>query len=436
MLTSIAKVNRHFRRLASPYLFSEVRVPSYSLLPSALFDRFGPHLSQIASIRVGHPPLRVLLSKNCPNLNFPTNLEYARLHILARFDCVGFCFQPKELTEVFGASNSQLRSLRLGWDGGWLFPFDSFPALENLFALIYAHEPRSYDPHPRVFPSLTTLSIMDNNMGFFETKICGQATFPNLRTFRLQSRPTFRHNRLFGFISDHTTILDVDIPEIYVDFLTFAQLARGDRNKNSTGQYLGGLGEFPSFVECTKLSLVISDPGDEVEDPALESIESMMRVLGESLARWKNLRHLYLECTSPELDDDLRWMDDPWQELDDCGHHPYCEHWCDEVEEWQQFFFEDDMECHDDSCSMQLWKATHEHDMVSCMRRLASACITLEVFKWRIRSQEFHTELLWRWNIHRYTNGAVRLVSGHLTWTGLPTHPPPHPDEPFNQYKV
>jgi hypothetical protein len=185
-----------------------------------------------------------------------------------------------------------------------------------------------------------------DNMLWFETKICGQATFPNLRAFHLQPSSKFRHSRLFGFICDHPTVVDVDIPEVYVDFPSFVKLARGDRNSNwntnlpvethrllpaeTPGlrsadhpdfaiwnglelagfsftraaqpetligpvfphkltelcmetspdgnalllQDIGRLGEFPLFVDCTKLSLVISDANDE--DPELASVVSIV----------------------------------------------------------------------------------------------------------------------------------------------------------------
>jgi hypothetical protein len=140
--------------------------------------------------------------------------------------------------------------------------------------------------------------------------------------------------------------VDVDIPEVYVDFPSFVKLARGDRNSNwntnlpvethrllpaeTPGlrsadhpdfaiwnglelagfsftraaqpetligpvfphkltelcmetspdgnalllQDIGGLGEFPLFVDCTKLSLVISDANGE--DPELASVVSIV----------------------------------------------------------------------------------------------------------------------------------------------------------------
>jgi hypothetical protein len=59
MLTSIAKINRHFRKLASPHIFNEVRVPRCDRLP-AMFDCFGPHLSQIT-----YAPLIISSLKYC-----------------------------------------------------------------------------------------------------------------------------------------------------------------------------------------------------------------------------------------------------------------------------------------------------------------------------------------------------------------------------------
>jgi hypothetical protein len=244
----------------------------------------------------------------------------------------------------------------LGWNPAHVFPFELFPALERLFVFIYTDF--GYDTQlalgssgRRIFPSLTTLSIMDN-MAWFETKICGQVIFPNLRAFHLLPNSTSRYSRLFGFICDSPALLEVNIAALLIDFPSFVRLARGDRNRdwdthspmksdrlpradfpslsrmdhpdfatwnglelagfsfarsaqpenlvaptsphkliklglemspynyNSDPlwlQNIGGLGEFPLFADCTKLSLVIPDATDgELEDPELDSVVSIV----------------------------------------------------------------------------------------------------------------------------------------------------------------
>ncbi|KAJ7169636.1 hypothetical protein C8R46DRAFT_1089458 [Mycena filopes] len=235
-LTSLATLSRRFFEIASPYLFAEVRVPSCTRLPDMLCC-FRRRLSFITSIRVGHSPLSRVGVVRCPDSEFPPGLHFSDLQNLVHFDFLGFPFCPKRLLEMFGPSRPKIRSLTLGWSSDHVFPFEVFPSLENLSLLInpgqppLACEPLSCGSPPIVFPTLTTLSIIDN-MLWFDSKICGRATFPNLRAFYLRPHSKFRHKRLFGFISDHPTLLDVSIPELYVGFPDLVKLARGERNSS------------------------------------------------------------------------------------------------------------------------------------------------------------------------------------------------------------
>jgi hypothetical protein len=189
------------------------------------------------------------------------------------------------------------------------------------------------------------------------------------------------------------------------------------------------------------------------------------RNLGQGFSKWKNLRYLYLECTFPrDWDTNVKstfpspyWIDDLRRPLRYALEFKlyYDEHFdCDfdDYEEYRQFFIDCGLECHEDTCLMQLWKETHENAMAFCVRHLASNCITLEVFEWRMRPQEFGTDEddeelfdtadigtyshpLWRWNIHRRSDGSMRMVSGYLTWNGQPNHPP-SPGDRFKKYKI
>ncbi|KAJ6574857.1 hypothetical protein B0H19DRAFT_1126065 [Mycena capillaripes] len=114
----------------------------------------------------------------------------------------------------------------------------------------------------------------------------------------------------------------------------------------------------------------------------------------------------------------------------------YCEREFDvmeSTEDFQQSFIELGLECRDDTCAMQLWKATREKAMATWVRRLATACMTLEVFEWSMRAHDFASwklslglcahPPLWRWDIHRSSHGGVESLCGSLTWNGLSNHP-------------
>ncbi|KAJ7492865.1 hypothetical protein FB451DRAFT_1219871 [Mycena latifolia] len=245
MLTTFASLNRRFRQFALPHSFKELRVPNHNRLP-AMFEFFRHHLSLIRVLRVGNPILRRPSSPRprpphgwnpyCDQL-LPGARQFVLLENLVNFDCVGFCFEPTELAEVFGASNSRLQSLRLGWDWRHLFPFEALPSLENLSIHVIARpnsgcwqkELSYYDPvHPCTFPSLTTLSIIDAFLWFDQT-ICGEVTFPALRKFHLLPRSPDCCVRILGFISDHPGLLEVDIPRMYLNFPDLINLAKSER---------------------------------------------------------------------------------------------------------------------------------------------------------------------------------------------------------------
>jgi hypothetical protein len=99
-------------------------------------------------------------------------------------------------------------------------------------------------------------------------------------------------------------------------------------------------------------------------------------VLGESLSKWKNLRHLYLGCTFPSIwdfTDDSSSEDSspalpsvdmrlPIQDNYALDFQTYCEREFDDrasIEEFRQTFIDLGLECRDDNCAMQLWKATN-----------------------------------------------------------------------------
>ncbi|KAJ7042491.1 hypothetical protein C8F04DRAFT_79562 [Mycena alexandri] len=478
-----------------------------------MFRVWGSHLSQIRMISVDHPPLCQLLTADArtdsrwerPNIYLPAGLDFARLDNLVHFDCTGFCFQPDELQDLLGVSNSIILSLRLGWRMSHFFPFKSFPSLKHLFIynapfMIYENRVIS---EPGVFPSLTTLSIMDN-MRWFETNICGGATFPNLRAFHILSSPPPHH--LFRFISDHPTLLEVNLPRSFVHFPSFIRLARGDgkddlqldlgradhpdfdvwndlylasfsfvrETQTSTLKAvepvhhilselsletstvsgplslhdIGGLGEFPLFAACTRLSLVLSNLGDEFDDPDSATVVSLVSVLGTSLTRWKNLRQLYFACTFPAAWDVVYDDDDADIAFLPEGDTPlefkiYSE--LQDPENFQQKLHDLGLDFDDDSCSLQLWKATKEKEMAVLVRQLAGYCATLEVFEWSIRAQDFDSmELslglcphppLWRWDIHRTCDGEVESLSQRLTWNGHPDHPSSCLDEQFKIFE-
>ncbi|KAJ7462622.1 hypothetical protein B0H11DRAFT_88341 [Mycena galericulata] len=242
MSTTIPLINRHFRQLSLPYTFKKIRVPNHNQLP-AMFDFFRKYLSRINTICVGHRPLCMFFRDDartndrwheydyCPTPYLPAAAQFPKLKNLVIFNCIGFCFEPRELACVFGVSNATLRSLRLGWDASCLFPFQAFPILESLFIYVFVRDPRrrKLPPSRRIFPSLVTLSIIDNVM-WFETTICGVAAFPNLRTLHLLPNSHKRHGHIFGFISDHPSLLDVNIHRILVNFPSFIKLAKRDRH--------------------------------------------------------------------------------------------------------------------------------------------------------------------------------------------------------------
>ncbi|KAJ7835305.1 hypothetical protein B0H13DRAFT_2108469 [Mycena leptocephala] len=489
-LILIASISRHFRELALPYTFNEIPVSDYKRLP-AMFKFFRHHLSQITYVlellhNITSLSSRTISVEHPPSL--PAGRQFTGLHNLVNFDCVGFCFKPTQLAEVFGASNPRLRSLRLGWNPAHVFPFELFPALERLFVFIYTGF--GYDTQlalgssgHRIFPSLTTLSIMDN-MGWFETMICGQVIFPNLRAFHLLPNSTSRYSRLFGFICDSPALLEdwnthspmkpdrlprADFPSLsrmdHPDFaiwnglelagFSFARSAQLENLVAPTSphkliklsletspykynsdplwlQNIGGLGEFPLFADCTKLSLVIPDATDgELEDPELDNPTD--------------------DASSEDLSPALPSVDMrlPIQDNYALDFQTYCEREFDDrasIEEFRQTFIDLGLECRDDNCAMQLWKATNEKAMAVQVRDLASACMTLEVFEWSMRARDFDSfELslglcahppLWCWDIHRNSDGGVESVSGRLTWNGLANHPSSCLDEQFKKLEI
>ncbi|KAJ6604407.1 hypothetical protein DFH09DRAFT_1269909 [Mycena vulgaris] len=196
---------------------------------------------------------------------------------------------------------------------------------------------------------------------------------------------------------------------------------------------IGALGEVPLLADCTRLSLVISDSNSD-EDPDMEDIRSIMTVLGDSLARWRSLRYLFLGCTYPDhygslpmrkgkpLDCKTYFEDAESVSLD----------WAEELRQEAIDFH--GLESHGDACAMELWKELHEYEEM-WVGRLAWACTTLEVIEWSMQERGFDADglslgrcphpPLWRWKVHREPDGAARLVSGQLTWNGHPNHPPP-----------
>ncbi|KAJ7786056.1 hypothetical protein B0H16DRAFT_1489021 [Mycena metata] len=501
-----ASVNRHFRQLALPSAVKFIPVSGCKQLP-AMFQLFWRHLSQIKNIAVDHSPLYQLFMDDARtdsrweglNSTLPPGLNFARLNNLVHFDCTGFCFQPHALQNLLGVSNSVILSLRLGWRMSNFFPFKSFPSLKHLF--IYNTPVMIYeDPvtcEPGVFPSLTTLSIMDN-MRWFETHIYGSATFPNLRAFHILSSSS---DNLFRFISDHPTLLEVNLPRCSVYFPSFIRLAKDDLTLDlsrtdhpdfdvwnelylagfsfvregtssvkavkpvhhilselslETAKFsgplslhdIGGLGGFPLFVACTRLSLVLSDLEDVFEDPDSATVVSLVSVLGTSLARWKNLRHLYFACTFPDA-----WDVDYDDDNEDIvllpeGDNPsdfktYSE--LQDPENFRQKLHDLGLEFDDEFCSLQLWRTAKEKEMAALVRELARGCATLEVFEWSIRAEDFDsTELslgicphppLWRWDIHRTCDGEVESLSQRLTWNGHPDHPSSCLDEQFKLFE-
>ncbi|KAJ7492866.1 hypothetical protein FB451DRAFT_1219876 [Mycena latifolia] len=483
-LHTFASFNRRIRQVALPTTFREIRVPNCQRIPS-LFEVLTSHFFHIKSIRVGHPHVRRYLTSDFnarymdmyldPRL--PSALQFSQLENLSSFHCLGFCFEPTELTTVFGASNSMLRSLRLGWDASRLFPFETFPSLEKLFIDVIVRRSCRI-PHllPRIFPSLLTLSIIDN-MAWFVTKIWRRATFPNLRVFHLLTNNAADW-RVLNFISNHPTLLEVDLPRALMDFPEFVRLAMDERDWTTQDlfwndlklagfsfvrtarqqpenpadpasphtlaelnlttspfentfllEHVGRLAEFPLFAPCSRLSLVICNIDDE--DPNLQTLMSTTCILGETLAEFKNLQYFHLGArfsfrNAPPMRDD---------ESLDCAS--YFEEWAlwfgsQEADDLRQTAIDHGRECHDNACAMTLWKEEREEGMASWVRRLAMACRKLEVFELSMRGSDFEwTEFttgscthppLWRWDICRDPDGAI-LVSGRLTWNGYPNHP-------------
>ncbi|KAJ7139879.1 hypothetical protein C8R44DRAFT_316628 [Mycena epipterygia] len=529
MITTFASINRRLRQFALMHVFREIRVPNYDRLP-AMFAVFNQHLSRINSISVGYSPLPKLSLFGAGALNdglLPSAFDFVRLQNLVDFDCLGFCFEPRELTEVFGVSNPTLRSLRLSWAGSCAFPFHAFPSLENLFIRAIPRTFVDFDvPCLRIFPSLTTFLILDTDM-WFETEICGCMTFPHLRAFYMVPDYSNCDTRILDFISDHPTLLDVNIPKMYIDFPDFIQLVKGGRNikwhtpsesfleedsssveslrlaptydpefakwndsklsgfafvrasrkqpentadplpphkltelsivtSSAMGNFrladLGELGRLSLFADCTRLSIILVDPLDGGDtDPELNTVESIIAVLQDSLPKWEHLRHFYLGCRFPFLWDDIF---DGNGLLPMRGGKPFdLKTYCDtfgfsteKIQKIQQNVIDLGFECSDDTCIMQLWEAMYEEEMAGCVRSLAWACMTLEVFEWSMRDPGFDAgdlirgccapPPLWRWDIHRNPlNGGVRLVSGHATWNGHPNHLPSSLGEQFRKYK-
>ncbi|KAJ7124774.1 hypothetical protein C8R43DRAFT_1030738 [Mycena crocata] len=524
IFTTIGSINQRLRQFAVPHIFKQVRVPNCGRSP-AMFNLFSQHLSLIKSIRVGHPSLFMFhASDPCmmdgwkeyllfltPDFRVPAALEFPRLHNLVSFDCLGFCFDPWQLQEMCGKSNSILRSLRLGWHAGHNFPFEGFPALRNLFVYVI-YRGQTYKRtvlQKQVFPPLATLSISDSKR-WFKKRIYSLITFPNLRALHLHSSACADH--ILDFISCHPTLLEVNISKICITLPDFVQLAKNVSPSDQVSglgpadpafavwndlelyhfffvratprqpenpsnpklphtltelgletspddplllQNIGGLGEFPLFADCTRLSLVIPDWGDE-EDPDMWSVASIVNVLKEGLAKWTNLRYLHFGCNFPDYwGDALDARSEKWK-YDDrppmCGGKALCfKDLCDEdpdddfTSDFRQAVIDWGFDCHDDTCGMELWKAPHEGSMARLVWQLAAVCNTLEMFEWSMQDCEFDTaELraglcshppLWRWSIHRNANASVRLVSGHLTWNGHPNHPTAYIDTHFKTYK-
>ncbi|KAK7064473.1 hypothetical protein R3P38DRAFT_2824744 [Favolaschia claudopus] len=405
-----------------------------------MYEVFRPHLSQITSIRVGHsqPPSKAKL----PLADFTPlyNLK------LVNFHCATYCFEPKELVKMFGACNSRLRSLKLGWDGAHIFPFDGFPSLEHL-SLFVVPSLRDCDRVRRetVAPSLKTFFV--DNLWWFVTTVYGEITFPNLRAFSLQELD-LPHFELFDFISVHPSLLEVDLPNTDISFPDFVGLAQGERKdffsrapcpsladiqgfsalslsalarldgltlsgffftrsrhlENCTHPILphrltelgiqtsldstllledvGLLGGFPLFSECTKLSLVISSAE---EDPSFATDSTTFAALGRSLAKWKKLRHLHLSCAFPT---------DFVLPVDENGHIRNFENYCHTelvhlqcVEEFRQDCIDCELEYKDEDCVIQFWREMHEWEMRYCLRDIVPACPALEVFEWSMHSE-------------------------------------------------
>ncbi|KAJ7783504.1 hypothetical protein DFH07DRAFT_188834 [Mycena maculata] len=190
------------------------------------------------------------------------------------------------------------------------------------------------------------------------------------------------------------------------------------------------MGEFPSLINCTRLSIVVSDPeAEEVEDPALENVESMIFALGKSLGKWKHLRHFQFGCTFSGLWDEHTVFESPSMELVYDSRPPmrgdtpldfkvFCDEQLDYIDLDEEEFLQAvrDLEVHD-TCTMQLWGKLHESEMALKVGHLAKACPTLESISFSMRAPGFDAVWIFA-RIHRCGIGAfieIRLV----VWNGF-----------------
>ena len=73
------------------------------------------------------------------------------------------------------------------------------------------------------------------------------------------------------------------------------------------------------------------------------------------------------------------------------------------------------------------WEAHNYTRVAKAVRSIAEARPTLEEFDWHVAQE---AELLmgvvvWRWCIHRQTDGSIKSIDGQLWWTGGPRGDPP-----------
>ncbi|KAK7064467.1 hypothetical protein R3P38DRAFT_3165496 [Favolaschia claudopus] len=190
------------------------------------------------------------------------------------------------------------------------------------------------------------------------------------------------------------------------------------------------LGGIPFFADCTKLSVVLSNPD---EDPFLDPDTFSPLILRKCFAKWKNLRYLRLGTILPNA------FELPIQNGRSLDFKSYCKLQNDE--DWEDEFRErclhSGIECMDESCGMEVWAGVHEYDMAQYARAIASVCSALKVFEWSLYDNESDFEAVewyppcWKWDILRNPDGTVRMVSGHLTWKGHVNYPP---DDRFTRY--
>ncbi|KAJ6627175.1 hypothetical protein B0H10DRAFT_424018 [Mycena sp. CBHHK59/15] len=248
--------------------------------------------------------------------------------------------------------------------------------------------------------------------------ICGRVAFPSLRALNMQPSEGLRHNRILGFVCDHPTLREVNIPRMYLNFPDFLQLVKGERCRgwdvhapmqDDSGESASNLSDPASdmwtlvelggfaFVRTTEQSnLELPDGSTPPSHIVTElSMESSCYNVPFVLSTFGDLGSLppFTECTRLSLT------------INDSQEHP-------------------------------LWGDPILNYVPSMMRDLRNSLAKWKHLRYFSLAGYSANPPLWRWEIHRDAVGAVRLVSGHLTWNGHINHPPTFLGDQFEKHKT